>query len=69
MKRASTKAGGIALLVFSICGFVAYVYLLLATDFGIIVIKVTILLVIGTIVAVLAWIGYTMATAPTEELS
>ena len=69
MKSASTKAGGIALLVFSICGFVAYVYLLFATDFGIIVIKVTIRLVIGTIVAVLAWIGYTTATAPTEELS
>jgi hypothetical protein len=69
MKSASTKAGGIALLVFSICGFIAYVYLLFATDFGIIVIKVTILLVIGTIVSVLAWIGYTMATAPAEEMS
>ena len=69
MKRATTKAGGIALFVFSICGFIAYVYLLLATDLGIAVIKITILLVVGTIVAVLAWIGYTMTTAPIEGLS
>jgi hypothetical protein len=67
LKRTTTRAGGIALLVFSICGFIGYVYLLLATDLGIMVVKVTILLVIGTIMAVLAWIGYTMATAPTDE--
>jgi predicted DNA-binding transcriptional regulator len=44
-----------------------YAYLLLATDWGIIVLRLTVLAAIAVLVAVLAWIGYTMATAPEPD--
>jgi hypothetical protein len=36
----------------------------LTTDFGIVILKLTILGAVATLLAVLGWIGYTIVTAP-----
>ena len=58
------KAGGFVLLIVSVAAFVIYAYLLLTTDFGILILKLTILGAVATLLAVLGWIGYTIVTAP-----
>jgi hypothetical protein len=66
-KRRDTKVAGYTLLVASILGFVTYAYLLFNTDLGILVLQLTVLGAIAALLAVLGWIGYTMATAPTQQ--
>lgn len=46
----------------SIIVFIAYVYLVLATPFGVLVLEITVIVAVAALLAVLAWIGYTMAT-------
>jgi predicted DNA-binding transcriptional regulator len=62
--KRGTRGAGLCLFILSIIGFIMYAYLLLATDWGIIVLRLTVLAAIAALMAVLAWIGYTMATAP-----
>ena len=66
-KRRGSRIAGYALLVISILAFVIYAYLLLNTEFGILILQLTVLAAIASLLAVLAWIGYTMATAPTHQ--
>jgi predicted DNA-binding transcriptional regulator len=65
--RRVSRSAGLCLFILSIIGFIMYAYLLLATEWGIIVLRLTVLAAIATLVAVLAWIGYTMATAPEPD--
>ena len=65
MKR--NKPAGIALLFISIIAFVGYAYLLIASDWRIIVLELTVLIFVGVLVTIMAWIGYTMATAPEKS--
>lgn len=67
MEKRRSKVIGLALLIFSIVVFIAYAYFLLATDLGIVILRITVLGAVATLLAVLAWIGYTMATAPKQE--
>jgi len=60
----SSKLAGFVLLIVSVAAFVIYAYLLLTTDFGIIILKLTVLGAVATLLAVLGWIGYTIVTAP-----
>jgi hypothetical protein len=46
--------------------FIAYSYVTLATSWGLLVLKLTIVVAVGALLAVLAWIGYTMTTAPEQ---
>jgi hypothetical protein len=62
--KTTNKARGFVLLIVSITAFVTYTYLLLETDMGIVVLKLTVLGAIAILLAVLAWIGYTIITAP-----
>jgi hypothetical protein len=62
--KTTNKARGFVLLIVSIIAFVTYTYLLLATDMAIVVLKLTVLGAIAVLLAVLAWIGYTITTAP-----
>ena len=64
-KRRGSRVAGYALLVVSILAFI--IYLLLNTDLGILILQLTVLAAIAALLAVLAWIGYTMATAPTHQ--
>ena len=62
-----SKTAGISVLVISILAFSGYAYLLIATKWGILAMEITILIIIGTLASIMAWIGYTMATAPKES--
>jgi hypothetical protein len=61
------KLSGIGLLLVSIIGFFAYSYILFATVWDILILKFTVLIGLAAILAVLGWIGYTIATASKPE--
>jgi predicted DNA-binding transcriptional regulator len=67
MGKRRSKGTGLALLMFSVVIFIIYAYFLFATEWGIMILKFTVLGAAATLLAVLAWIGYTMATAPEPE--
>jgi predicted DNA-binding transcriptional regulator len=67
MRKRRGKGAGIIILIFSIIAFIVYAYFLLGTDWGIVVLRLTVLGAVTALLAVLAWIGYTMATAPELE--
>jgi hypothetical protein len=67
VKKRGNRGAGAALLVVSIVAFIVYAYLLLGTEWGIIVLQATILGIVGVLLLVLGWIGYTMLTAPRTE--
>lgn len=46
----------------SICGFFAYAYLLMLSEWSPIVMQISVLMIVGALLGVIAWIGYTMAT-------
>ncbi|MGH9921826.1 MAG: transcriptional regulator [Nitrososphaerales archaeon] len=66
-KRRGNRAGGAALLVASIVAFILYAYFMLGTEYGIIILKLTVLGAVAALLTVLGWIGYTMLTAPRAE--
>jgi len=63
-KKNTNRLAGFVLLVVSVAAFAIYAYLLLTTEFGVIVLKLTVLGAVATLLAVLGWIGYTIVTAP-----
>jgi hypothetical protein len=67
MGKRHSKRVGLALLMFSVMIFIIYAYFLFATEWGIMILKFTVLGAAATLLAVFAWIGYTMATAPELE--
>ncbi|MGA9170707.1 MAG: hypothetical protein WCF03_00260 [Nitrososphaeraceae archaeon] len=67
MRKRRGKGAGLIILIFSIIAFIVYAYFLLGTDWGIVVLRLTVLGAVTALLAVLAWIGYTMATAPELE--
>jgi len=62
-----SKPAGIIVLVISILAFCGYAYVLLATEWGVMAMEITVLIIVGTLATIMAWIGYTMATAPRES--
>lgn len=62
-----SKTAGVMVLVISILAFSGYAYILLATEWGVLAMEITILIIVGTLASIMAWIGYTMATAPKES--
>lgn len=67
VKRRGSRGTGAALLVIAILAFIAYAYFLLGSEWGMLVLQFTVLAAVGVLLLVLAWIGYTMLTAPREE--
>jgi hypothetical protein len=61
------KAGGFVLLIVSVIAFVTYTYLLMATELGTVILKLTVLWAVAILLAVFGWIGYTIITAPQSE--
>jgi predicted RND superfamily exporter protein len=55
---------GLALLFSSIFLFLIYSYFLLSSQWGLLILQATVLVAVAAIAAVMAWIGFTMATAP-----
>lgn len=67
VKRKGSRGTGAALLVISILAFIAYAYFLLGSEWGMLVLQLTVLGAVAVLLTVLGWIGYTMLTAPREE--
>jgi len=68
-RRVRGRILGTGLIAASVFIFIAYSYVTLATSLGLLVMKLTIVVAVGALLAVLAWIGYTMTTAPSQAES
>jgi predicted DNA-binding transcriptional regulator len=66
MKKTS-KIGGFFLLIVSVTVLIIYGYFLLMTEFGLVILKLTVLAAVAALLAVLGWIGYTIITAQQSE--
>ena len=64
MIRGLDRSVGIGILLASILGFISYAWLLLASQWSIMVLQFTVLAAVAGLLGVLAWIGYAMATTP-----
>lgn len=56
------RAAGIMIFVLCIGGFFVYAYLLMLSEWSPIVMQLSMLMIAGAILGVIAWIGYSMAT-------
>lgn len=63
------KAAGAAIFALSIAGFVAYAYLLMLSEWSPVVLQLSVLMIVGGILGVVSWIGYTMATTRPSSAS
>ena len=62
-KPSNSRRLGLIILFISLIGFLFYTYLLLFSGYDILVLKFTLMCFVAAIVGVIAWMGYTMATA------
>jgi hypothetical protein len=60
----ANRVTGVAILIISILLFIIYSYFLLASPWGLLLLQLTILAAVAALAAVMAWIGFTIATAP-----
>ncbi len=63
------KAVGAAIFALSVAGFVAYAYLLMLSEWSPIVLQLSVMMIVGGILGVISWIGYTMATTRPSSAS
>lgn len=61
------KIIGLVLVVVPSIFFILFSYLVLFTHLDILVIKSTLIIIVGILMTVLIWMGYTMASAPPEK--
>ena len=60
---------GITIFVLCIGGFFLYAYLLMLSEWSPIVLQLSVLMIAGGILGVIAWIGYVMATTKPSPAS
>ncbi|KER07082.1 transcriptional regulator protein [Marine Group I thaumarchaeote SCGC AAA799-E16] len=63
------KGMGIAIFLLCIVGFFLYAYLLMLSEWSPIVLQLSVLMIAGGILGVIAWIGYVMATTKPSTAS
>jgi predicted DNA-binding transcriptional regulator len=63
------KGTGITIFVLCISAFFLYSYLLMLSEWSPIVLQLSILMIAGGILGVVAWIGYVMATTKPSSAS
>ena len=63
------KATGIIIFILCIGGFFLYAYLLMLSEWSPIVLQLSVLMIAGGILGVVAWIGYVMATTKPSPAS
>ncbi len=63
------KGTGIVIFVLCIGGFFLYAYLLMLSEWSPIVLQLSVLMIAGGILGVVAWIGYVMATTRPSSAS
>jgi succinate-acetate transporter protein len=54
------KVRGISLISIALIGFSIYTFILFGTDFGIMLMKLTVLIIVGIIFFIIGWIGATL---------
>lgn len=59
-----SKRKGMGIVIFVLCigGFFLYAYLLMLSEWSPIILQLSVLMIAGGILGVVAWIGYVMAT-------
>ena len=63
------KAAGITIFLLCIGGFFVYAYLLMLSEWSPIVLQLSILMIAGGILGIIAWVGYAMATTKPSTAS
>ena len=63
------RATGITIFVLCISGFFVYAYLLMLSEWSPIVLQLSILMIVGGVLGIISWIGYTMATTKSSSSS
>ena len=65
------KRKSMGIIIFSLCigGFFLYAYLLMLSEWSPIVLQLSVLMIAGGILGVIAWIGYVMATTKSSSAS
>ena len=63
------KAQGTMIFVLAISAFFVYSYLLMLSEWSPIVLQLSLLMIVGGILGVISWIGYTMATTKSSPSS
>ncbi|MCY4491972.1 MAG: transcriptional regulator [Thaumarchaeota archaeon] len=63
------KGIGITIFVLCIAGFFLYAYLLMLSEWSPIVLQLSVLMIAGGILGVVAWTGYIMATTKPSSAS
>jgi predicted DNA-binding transcriptional regulator len=63
------KSMGVTIFVLCIGGFFLYAYLLMLSEWSPIVLQLSVLMIAGGILGVIAWIGYVMATTKPTSAS
>jgi hypothetical protein len=54
------KIGGGLLVAIALVGFSVYSYILFATDYGVLLMKLTAISIVGIILFIVGWIGFTL---------
>ena len=65
--KGEEKMRGIGLLVIAFVFFSVYVYILFATDYGMLLVKITVAVIIGVICFIIGWIGVTLTINEKEQ--
>jgi len=63
------KGMGVTIFILCIVAFFVYAYLLMLSEWSPIVLQLSILMIAGGILGVVAWIGYVMATTKPSSAS
>jgi len=65
------KRNGIGISIFILClgAFFVYAYLLMLSEWSGVVLQLSVLVIIGGVLGMIAWIGYTMATSKASPSS
>ena len=65
------KRSGIGISIFILClgAFFVYAYLLMLSEWSGVVLQLSVLVIIGGVLGMIAWIGYTMATTKSSPSS
>lgn len=65
------KRKGMGIIIFILCisAFFVYAYLLMLSEWSGVVLQLSVLMIAGGLLGVIAWIGYTMATTKSTPSS
>ncbi|MDX1595316.1 MAG: transcriptional regulator [Nitrosopumilaceae archaeon] len=63
------KSTGITIFLLCIGGFFLYAYLLMLSEWSPVIMQLSVLMIVGAFLGIIAWIGYTMATTKRSPAS